>query len=97
MKAVLTVLGPTPDSDAGLPGAVRELCINTAAVDPFTSRYSSTVKTADCTGGDLSANKLSDALTLTGGLEEGYTPTVLGVDGTIYAINRATLFAIGDD
>ena len=34
MKEVLTILAPTPDS--GFPGGVREWCINTVAVDPFT-------------------------------------------------------------
>ena len=37
MKEVLTVAGSTPDPDsiAQFPNAVREWCINTAAVDPF--------------------------------------------------------------
>ena len=26
---------------------------------------------------------------------EAYTPTVIGPDGTVYAINNATLYAIG--
>src|SRR5439155_5997072 len=37
MKDVLTIAGPTPDDEfSSFPGAVREWCINTAAVDPFT-------------------------------------------------------------
>ena len=39
MQEVLTIAGPTPDPDhiAQFPNAVREWCINTAAVDPLTS------------------------------------------------------------
>jgi hypothetical protein len=96
MKEVLTILSPTPDPDLG-PAAVREWCINTAAVDPFTHSIFVNNEDGRLYRWDLDANKISDALTLTGGLGEAYTPTVIGVDGTIYAINRATLFAIGDD
>jgi hypothetical protein len=31
---------------------------------------------------------------LTSGVGEAYTPTVIGVDGTVYAINNAILFAV---
>jgi hypothetical protein len=96
MKEVLTVLGPTPDPDLG-PQAVREWCINTAAVDPFTRSIFVNSEDGKLYRWDLDANKLASAVTLTGGLGEAYTPTVIGVDGTIYAINRAMLFAIGDD
>ena len=38
MQEVLTIAGPTPDPDhtSQFPNAVREWCINTAAVDPST-------------------------------------------------------------
>jgi hypothetical protein len=32
---------------------------------------------------------------LTPGIGEAYTPTLVGPDGTVYAINDATLFAVG--
>ena len=32
---------------------------------------------------------------LSGGIAEAYTPTVIGTDGTVYAINDAVLSAIG--
>ena len=44
---------------------------------------------------DLTTNSFSEVITLTGGIGEAYTPTVIGTDGTVYAINRAVLFAIG--
>jgi hypothetical protein len=45
---------------------------------------------------DLATNTLSQTLVLTPGLGEAYTPTLVGGDGTVYAINNATLFAAGD-
>jgi len=42
------------------------------------------------------ANTLSESVTLTTGIGEAYTPTVIGVDGTAYAINNSTLFAVGN-
>ncbi len=45
---------------------------------------------------DFTTNTLSQKLRLTAGLGEAYTPTIIGADGTIYAINDATLFAVGN-
>jgi hypothetical protein len=42
-----------------------------------------------------STNVLSESVVLTSGIGEAYTPTVIGGDGTVYAINDATLFAVG--
>jgi hypothetical protein len=93
MKEIMTQACPTPD-DHG-PGTVREWCINTVAIDPFTK-----CGIANCEDGkvyrwDFAANTLSQILTLTSGIGEAYTPTMIGVDGTVYAISDATLFAIG--
>jgi hypothetical protein len=44
---------------------------------------------------DLTTNKLSEVITLSGGIGEAYTPTVIGRDGTVYGINDAVLSAIG--
>ena len=45
---------------------------------------------------DFVTNTLSETITLTTGIGEAYTPTIIGSDGTVYAINDATLFAVGE-
>jgi hypothetical protein len=93
MSVVIELLGPT--SDAPPAGAVREWCINSAAVDPATR--SALVNSEDGMNyrWDFTTNKITQAIYLTSGVGEAYTPTVIGPDGTVYAINDATLFAIG--
>jgi hypothetical protein len=44
---------------------------------------------------NLAGNSFSEALTLTPGIGEAYTPTLIAGDGKVYAINNATLFAVG--
>jgi hypothetical protein len=39
----------------------------------------------------LTTNKLSERIKLSGGISEAYTPTEIGPDGTVYAINDAVL------
>jgi hypothetical protein len=99
MKEVITALGVTPDPTftAFLPNAVREWCINTAAVDPASKSVFVNSEDGNLYRWDLNSNTLADVINLTGGLGEAYTPTAIGVDGTIYAINEGILFAIGDD
>jgi hypothetical protein len=98
MREVLTIKGVTPDTRFRpfFPDAVREWCINTAAVDPFTKTIIANSEDGKLYRWRLSTNTLDERLTLTGGLGEAYTPTVIGVDGTVYAINDAVLFAIGE-
>ena len=43
----------------------------------------------------LTTNTLSQSAVLTAGIGEACTATVIGVDGHIYAINNAILFAVG--
>ena len=96
MNEVLTIVAPTPDPNfPGFPGAVREWCINTAAVDPFTKSVIANSEDGKLYRWDLTTNTFSEVITLTGGIGEAYTPTVIGSDGTVYAINNAVLFAIG--
>ncbi|MEY2539041.1 MAG: hypothetical protein QOG67_2781 [Verrucomicrobiota bacterium] len=97
MKEVLTILGQTPDPDfvGDHPQAVREWCINTAAVDPFTRSILANSEDGKLYRWDLTSNSFTEVITLTTGIGEAYTPTVIGADGKVYAINNATLFAVG--
>ncbi len=93
MREVLTIAGVTPDPELPF---VREWCINTAAVDPFT--HSIVVNSEDgmLYRWDLWTNTFTEEIELVStGVFEAYTPTVVGPDGTTYAINRSTLFAVG--
>jgi hypothetical protein len=97
MKEVITATGPTPDPDniAQYPNAVREWCINTAAVDPFTASVMVNSEDGKLYRWDLPTNSLSETVTLSPGIGEAYTPTAIGPDGTVYAINGAILNAVG--
>ncbi len=97
MREILSVAGPTHDDDfPGLPAAVREWCINTAAVDPIGRSVLANNEDGTLYRWDTTTGALSQAITLTSGVGEAYTPTLIGPDGTVYAINDATLFAVGN-
>jgi uncharacterized protein YccT (UPF0319 family) len=98
MNEVMTILGQTPDPehDQQFPGAVREWCINTAVVDPATDSILAGSEDGKLYRWNLTSNSFTQVLTLTAGIGEAYTPTLIGPDGLVYAINNATLFAIGD-
>jgi hypothetical protein len=93
MKEVLTKRGLTPDPT--LP-AVREWCINTAAVDPVSKSILVNSEDGKLYRWDLTQNSFSQKIVLSSGIGEAYTPTVIGQDGTVYAINDAVLFAVGN-
>ncbi len=97
MQVVETIEGPTPDPawDSEYPGAVDEWCINTAAVDPGTDSILVNSEDGHLYRWSLATNTLSQVMDITNGLGEAYTPTEIGPDGTVYAINDATLFAVG--
>jgi hypothetical protein len=93
MNEVRTILGPTPDPEH--PGGVREWCINSAVVDPATDSILANSEDGKLYRWCVDENVLMDATTLTPGIGEAYTPTIIGADGTVYAINNGTLFAVG--
>ena len=92
MREVLTIIGPTFVS--GTSGPVEEWCINTAAVDPATKSVLVNSEDGYLYRWDLVANSLSQRIQLTSGVGQAYTPTVIGADGKVYAINNAVLFSI---
>ncbi len=98
MKEILLKVGPTPDppnQGPGSPNAVREWCINTAAVDTVTKCAIVNNEDGKCYRWDFATNTLIQPVTLTAGIGEAYTPTLIGPDGQSYAINDAKLFALG--
>jgi hypothetical protein len=97
MAEVMSIAGPTPDPDwtATLPSAVKEWCINSAVVDPATDSILANCEDGKLYRWNLATNTFTEVFTLTPGIGEAYTPTIIGADGTVYAINNATLFAVG--
>ena len=97
MRPVLSIAGPrpTPSSSRATPYAVREWCINTAVVDPATDSVLANSEDGKLYRWDLGTNTFTQVVTLTPGVGEAYTPTIIGPDGTVFAINNATLFAVG--
>lgn len=98
MKEVRTVAGITPDStfdSATFPNAVREWCINSAAVDPAGRCLIAGSEDGYIYRWDLVTNKLT-GVQLTGGVGEAYTPALIGPSGLILGINGAKLFIVSN-
>jgi hypothetical protein len=92
MGEVLTIAGPTADPGAG---GVREWCVNTAAVDPFTNSILVNSEDGTLYRWDLTTNTFSESIRLDPvGVFEAYTPTAIGPDGAVYAINNARLYSV---
>ena len=76
-------------------GVRYEWCINSAVADP--AAHSVIVNSEDgiLYRWDLASNTLAESIHLNAPRAEAYTPTLVGPDGTVYAINDATLYAVG--
>jgi predicted small secreted protein len=99
MREVLTVAAPTPDADARdaqHPDAVKEWCINTGVVDPQTRSAVINNEDGFLYRWDFTTNTLAARVQLSPGLFEAYTPTIIGPDGTVFAISNGILFAVGE-
>ncbi len=94
MKAVQTILSPVhfPGEPAG---ARYEWCVNSAAVDTADDSVMVNSEDGILYRWDLASNTLAEKIRLNRPRPEAYTPTIIGPDGTVYAINNATLYAIG--
>ena len=88
MLEVITVLGPTPDPRGG----VKEWCINSAAVDAINKCALVNSEDGHLYRWDFTSNSLSAAFPMAQATGEAYTPTLVGPDGAVYAINNAVLY-----
>ncbi len=98
MREVLTLIGPTPDEDTNsptFPYAVREWCINTAAVNPATNSIFVPNEDGRLYRWNVANNSFAQEVALTSGIGEPYVPVLIGPDGTVYTLNGGTLFALG--
>ncbi|HWE96126.1 MAG TPA: PEP-CTERM sorting domain-containing protein [Tepidisphaeraceae bacterium] len=95
MKEVMTITGVTPDpSFPNTPGAVREWCINTAAVDAADCTVLANSEDGRLYCWNLLTNTFTQSITLNSATGEAYTPTEIGPDGTVYATNDGFLYAV---
>jgi hypothetical protein len=94
MKAVRTILSPV--HEPGTPAGARyEWCINSAVADPADHSVIVNSEAGILYRWDLVHNTLAEEIRLNPPRPEAYTPTLIGPDGTVYAINNATLYAVG--
>jgi hypothetical protein len=93
MKEILTKESPHHDPDDP-PGARYEWCINSAVVDAVGKAIYANAEDGHTYRWDLVKDVFTD-IKLNAPRGEAYTPTIMGPDGTIYAINNAVLYALG--
>ena len=99
MREVLTVIGPTVDAalrSSSFPYAVREWCINTAAVNPATNSVFTPSEDGRIYRWNLISNSLTQWVQLGAGIGEPYVPTVIGPDGTVFTLNGGSMWALGN-
>jgi hypothetical protein len=79
-----------------LPFAVREWCINTAAVNPATNSVFTPSEDGRIYRWNLANDSLVEWAQLGAGIGEPYVPTVIGPDGTVFTLNGGTMWALGN-
>lgn len=93
MKEILVKESPHHDPDDPV-GARYEWCINSAVVDAAGKAVYANAEDGHTYRWNLVNNTFTD-IKLNAPRGEAYTPTIMGPDGTIYAINNSTLYALG--
>jgi hypothetical protein len=94
LREVRTVLSPIhiPNTPAG---TRYEWCINSVAVDPTTGSALANNEDGHLYRWDLDTGQLAESIQLGQPAGQAYTMTVVGPDGTSYAMENATLYAVG--
>jgi hypothetical protein len=69
--------------------------VNTALVDPLTNSVLMNNEDGTLYRWHLPSNTLTERIRLNNGYAQSYTPTAMGADGRVYAVNNARLFSIG--
>jgi hypothetical protein len=100
MNVVTAVAGVTPDPAgiaAGDLNAVKEWCINSAAVDSFDKYIILNSEDGNCYVWDPNATitggtSFPYSYPLTAGIGEAYTPTIIGYSQMFFAISNAQLY-----
>jgi len=94
MREVRTVLSPR--HPPGTPKGTRyEWCINSVAVDATTGSAIANNEDGHLYRWDLDTGTLVEGIRLNKPRGQAYTETVVGPDGTSYAIENAILYAVG--
>ncbi|MGC4109924.1 MAG: hypothetical protein QM747_05770 [Nocardioides sp.] len=94
MREVSTVLSPRHPPHTAK-GERYEWCINSVAVDPATGTAIANNEDGHLYLWDLDTGTLTESIKLNKPRGQAYTMTVIGPDGTSYAIENATLYAVG--
>jgi WD40 repeat protein len=95
LREVRTVL--SPHHPPNTPKGTRyEWCVNSVAVDPTTGTAIANNEDGYVYRWDLDTGQLTERLRLNQARGQAYTETVIGPDGTSYAIENGRLYAAGD-
>jgi hypothetical protein len=94
MQEVRTVLSPMHPLHTPR-GNRYEWCINSVAVDPATGSALANNEDGHLYRWDLDTGQLAESIRLNKPRGQAYTMTVVGPDGTAYAMSDAILYAIG--